>query len=309
MKYFNYSTVNEIILCGFPNLQDFHLLLFSILLLAYLFIITGNVLIFIVVLREPSLHTPMYFFIRALCIMEICYTAVTIPKMLGNLLYNEKMSLNGCILQAYFLHALGASECYLLTIMAYDRYLAICSPLHYPSIMNSKLSIQCVVGCFITGFLSPVIETIVIAHLPFCGLNTIQNVFCDFPPLIGLACTDTRLYILVEFVVSSFIILLTFFFVLLSYIRIIHVVLKIQSKTGRQKAFSTCGAHLVVVILFFGSITFMYLRLTKSYSEDYDRGVGLTYVVFTPLANPVIYGLRNQEIKRTLHKYLHFQGT
>ncbi|KAM4652136.1 olfactory receptor 6N2-like [Discoglossus pictus] len=307
MRNHNNSVVNEIILSGFPSLQRFNLLLFIILFLIYLFIIIGNIMIIFIVHREPCLHMPMYFFIRILCFMEICYTAVTIPKMLDNLLDKEKkMSFNGCLLQAYFLHALGAAECYLLTIMAYDRYLAICTPLHYSSIMTTRLYIKLVSGCFTVGFLSPVIETILISLLPFCGLNLIHNVFCDFPPLIALACTDTALYISVEFVVSSFIILLSCMYVLISYIRIISVVLKIKSNKGRQKAFSTCGAHLVVVTLFFGSIGFMYLRLTKSYSEDYDRIVGLIYAVFTPLANPVIYGLRNQEIKKSLHKLLHF---
>ncbi|KAM4703174.1 olfactory receptor 6N2-like [Rhinophrynus dorsalis] len=308
MKYPNSSRVDEIILSGFPNLQRFNTLLFTMLMLIYVFIIAGNILILFVVLREHCLHSPMYFFIAALSCMEICYTAVTIPKMLADLLDKEKkISFNGCLLQAYFLHSLGAAECYLLTTMAYDRYLAICKPLRYSSIMTTRLYIKLVAGCFVFGFLSPVIETILISLLPFCGPNFIPNVFCDFPPLIALSCTDTKLHILVEFLVSSFIILLTFAFVLLSYTRIINAILKIQSKEGRQKTFSTCGAHLVVVVLFFGSIAFMYLRLTKSYSEDYDRAVGLTYAVFTPLANPVIYGLRNQEIKKSLHKHLNSQ--
>ncbi|KAM4652135.1 olfactory receptor 6N1-like [Discoglossus pictus] len=226
--------------------------------------------------------------------------------MLANLLdKDKKMSFNGCLLQAYFSHAFGAAECYLLIVMAYDRYLAICTPLHYASIMTTKLYIQLIFVISIAGILSPVLETVLISLLPFCGPNKINNVFCDFPPLIALACLDTALYILIEFVVSSCIILLSFIGVLLSYIKIIHVVLKIHSKTGRQKAFSTCGAHLVVVILFFGSIGFMYLRLTKSNSDNYDRIVGLTYAVFTPFSNPVIYGLRNQEIKKSLHKHLH----
>nr|DBA16358.1 TPA: hypothetical protein GDO54_003758 [Pyxicephalus adspersus] len=223
--------------------------------------------------------------------------------MLADLLNKEKkISFIGCLLQAYCLHALGAAECYILTIMAYDRYLAICKPLQYPSIMTTRLYQILIAACVIGGFISPVIEVILISLLPFCGPNLIENVFCDFPPLISLACTDTKLYILVEFVVSSFIILLSFAFVLLSYIRVIFVIVKIKSKVGRQKTFSTCGAHLIVVTLFFGSIGFMYLRIAKSDSVDYDRAVGLTYAVFTPLANPIIYGLRNHEIKSYLHR-------
>ncbi|XP_075045738.1 olfactory receptor 6N1-like [Mixophyes fleayi] len=302
-KSSNHSKVYEIVLSGFPNLQYYHVLLFTILLIIYCTIIAGNVVILLVVQKESRLQAPMYFFIGVLSCMEICYTAVTIPKMLADLLEEEKkISFSGCILQAYFLHALGASECYILTIMAYDRYLAICKPLRYSTIMTTTLYKNCVAGCFIGGFLSPVIETVLISLLPFCGPNRIENVFCDFPPLISLACTDTKLYILVEFIVSSFIILLSFAFVLLSYVRIIYIILRMKSKVGRQKAFSTCGAHLIVVILFFGSISFMYIRLSKSYSVDYDRAVGLTYAVFTPLANPIIYGLRNHEMKTFIHK-------
>ncbi|XP_056398925.1 olfactory receptor 6N1-like [Hyla sarda] len=304
-RIFNHSRVNEIVLQGFPTLQHFHFLLFAILLIIYLFIISGNAVILLVICRESALHSPMYFFIAALSCFEICYTAVTIPKMLADLLDEEKkISLNGCLVQAYFLHALGAAECYILTIMAYDRYLAICKPLRYSSIMTTGLYVNLVATCLIGGILSPVIETILISRLPFCGPNRIENVFCDFPPLISLACTDTRLYIMVEFIVSSFIILLTSAFVFFSYTRIIYIILRIKSKDGRRKAFSTCGAHIMVVTLFFGSIGFMYIRVRKSYSEDYDRVVGLTYAVFTPLANPIIYGLRNEEIKRFLHKLL-----
>ncbi|KAM4015407.1 olfactory receptor 6N1-like [Anomaloglossus baeobatrachus] len=300
----NNSRVYDIILHGFPNLQRFHVLLFALLLVIYLFIISGNAVIFLVICRESALHFPMYFFIAALSCLEIIYTAVTIPKMLADLLDDEKkISLDGCLVQAYFLHALGAAECYTLTVMAYDRYLAICKPLRYPSIMTTGLNFNLILTCFIGGILTPVIEIIFISILPFCGPNRIENVFCDFPPLISLACTDTRLYIMVEFIVSAFVLPLIAF-VLFSYIRIIHIILRIKSKDGRQKAFSTCRAHLIVVILFYGSVSFMYIRVTKSYSVDYDRVVGLTYAVFTPLANPIIYGLRNQEIKRLLYKNL-----
>ncbi|KAE8593040.1 hypothetical protein XENTR_v10018957 [Xenopus tropicalis] len=232
---------------------------------------------------------------------------VTIPTMLANLLEEEKkISLKGCLLQAYFLHSFGSAECYLLTTMAYDRYLAICKPLHYSSIMTMGLFIKLAAACIISGFLSPVIGAFLISSLPFCGPNCIQTLFCDFLPLIALACTDTKLHVLVEFVVGSVIILLSCIFVLQSYSRIIHVILKIKSRKGRQKTFSTCGAHLIVVVLFFGSISFTYIRLSESYSADYDRAVGVAYAIFTPLANPVIYGLRNQGIKNSLQKHLRF---
>ncbi|KAG9462259.1 olfactory receptor 6N2-like [Eleutherodactylus coqui] len=301
----NNSRVYEIVLHGFSNLQRFHVLLFAILFIIYLLIISGNVVILLVIRKETALHSPMYFFIAVLSGLEIFYTACTIPQMLANVLVDEqKMSFNRCLVQAYFLHGFGATECYILTIMAYDRYLAICKPLRYSAIMTNGQSANLVVICFIIGMLRPAIEATIISLLTFCGSNHIENLFCDFPPLFLLACSDTKKYIMVEFTVSSFIVVLTTAFIIFSYIRILSIILRIKSKDGRQKAFSTCGAHLIVVILFFGSIGFMYIRVTKSYSVDYDRAVGLIYVVCTPLANPFIYGLRNEEIKKIIYKHL-----
>ncbi|XP_072281397.1 olfactory receptor 6N2-like [Pyxicephalus adspersus] len=308
MRLSNDSNIYDIILIGFPNLQKFNILLFLTLLCIYLFIIAANILIFFVIQRQPSLHFPMNFFIGALSCLEICYTSVTIPKMLADLLNEEKkITLSACIVQAYVAHSLGASECYILTVMGYDRYLAICKPLQYSSIMTTRRYIHLVVGCFVGGFLIPLIEVILISPLPFCGPNQIENVFCDFTPLIYLACTDTNFYITVEFCIGLLILLIISFpLILFSYIRIILVILKIKSKLGRQKAFSTCGAHLIVVTLFFGSAAFVYVRVSKSSSVDLDRTVGLTYAVFTPLANPIIYGLKNREIKKSIQKYLSF---
>ncbi|XP_072281395.1 olfactory receptor 6N1-like [Pyxicephalus adspersus] len=301
----NNTKVNDMILVGFPSLQQYNHLLFTALLCIYAFIITGNLLICFVIWRESCLHYPMYFFIAALACSELCYTAVLIPKMLADLLDKEKkISLTGCLLQAYFAHALGALEAYILTVMAFDRYLAICKPLQYQTIMTSKFYISLLAGCFILGFSTPVLEVVLISFLPFCGPNHIENVLCDFPPLTSLACTDPMLIYLVEFFVTLFIFMTTLPFVLLSYIRIVHAILGNKSKLGRQKAFSTCGAHLIVVLLFFSSAIFMYARFSKSSSVHYDKVVDLIYVVFTPLANPIIYGLRNHEIKKALRKFL-----
>ncbi|XP_077314065.1 olfactory receptor 6N1-like [Lithobates pipiens] len=308
MNFSNSSNIYEIVLVGFPYLQQFSIFLFMTLLCIYLFIIAANIIIFFVIQRQPSLHNPMNFFIATLSCLEIFYTSVTIPKMLADLLDEEKkISFPGCILQAYILHSLGVSECYILTIMGYDRYLAICKPLQYSSIITTRICIYLVVGCFVGGFLIPLIEVVLISPLPFCGPNRIENVFCDFLPLLSLACTDTKFYTMVEFCIGLFTLLtMSLPLILFSYIRIIHVILKMKSKIGRRKAFSTCGAHLMVVILFFGSAAFVYVRASESSFVDFDRTVGLTYAVFTPLANPVIYGLRNQEIKKSIQKYICF---
>ncbi|XP_030043859.1 olfactory receptor 6N2-like [Microcaecilia unicolor] len=308
MESSNHSTVIEFIIMGFPSLNGLHILFFIGLLIIYLLTITGNVVIFWVIRLESRLHIPMYFFVSVLSFLEIWYTAVTIPKMLANLLADKKsISFNGCLLQTYFFHSLGATECYLLTVMAYDRYLAICNPLRYPAIMTTKFCFQLTMGCWICGFMCPVTEVILISKLPFCGENEILHIFCDFPPLLSLACTDTSINVLVDFAINAFIILVTFLFIMSSYIKIIITILKIKSAEGRRKAFSTCVAHLTVVLVFFSCIIFMYVRLTKSYSLNYDRTLAVIYSVLTPLFNPLIYSLRNKEIRAAIRRIIHKQ--
>lgn len=307
MDQHNLSSLSEFVLLGFPNVGHVRGWLFVLLLLAYLFTIGGNMLIFLVIRLDAALHKPMYHFVSVLSFLELWYTATTIPKMLANLLSDKKtISFAGCLLQTYFFHSLGASECYLLTAMAYDRYLAICRPLHYPSIMTTALCAKMAAGCWTCGFLCPISEVILVSQLPFCNYNEIPHIFCDFPPLLSLACKDTSTNVLVDFAVNAFIILITFLFIMTSYGRIIGAVLKIKTAAGRRKAFSTCASHLIVVLIFFGSIIFMYVRLKKSYSLTLDRTLAVVYSVLTPLANPIIYSLRNKEliqaIKRTIFK-------
>ncbi|XP_053546974.1 olfactory receptor 6N2-like [Bombina bombina] len=307
MEHGNKTKATEFILVGFPTLYRYGSILFACLLLIYLLMITGNVLVFMTIRLDTRLHIPMYFFVGILSFLEIWYTAVTIPKMLINLLKTRKsISFTNCLLQTYFFHSLGASECYLLTAMAYDRYLAICHPLRYSTIMTNKLTILLVATCFTCGFLCPLSEVLLISKLPFCDSNEIQHIFCDFPPLLSLACTDTTVNVLVDFVINSFIILVTLFFIIISYIKIIVAVMKIRTSEGRIKAFSTCVSHLSVVLVFFSCIIFMYVRLTKSYSLYYDRVLAVMYSVLTPIFNPIIYSLRNKEIrvavKRSLSK-------
>ncbi|XP_069503229.1 olfactory receptor 6N1-like [Ambystoma mexicanum] len=305
MEAGNHSEVVEFTILGFANIQGFHVCMFILMLFIYLFIFMGNIIILVVIRIDQNLSSPMYFFVSNLSFLEIWCTAIIFPKMLANILGKYKqISFSGCLLQAYFLHSLGATECYLLTVMSYDRYLAICKPLHYSSIMTSKFSLRLALGCWIIGFLSPVIETALISALPFCGPNQIPFLFCDFPPLMSLACLDTSFYILVEFIVSVCIIMGSSLLVLLSYIQIIRNILGIRTAEGRQKTFSTCASHLTVVLVFFGSIAFMYLKVRKSSSVNYDQVIALLYAVFTPLMNPIIYSLRNKEIKRSIKKAL-----
>ncbi|XP_008592773.1 PREDICTED: olfactory receptor 6N1 [Galeopterus variegatus] len=306
----NWSQVTEFIILGFPHVQGgVETYLFLLLLLTYLTTILGNLLIFLVVRLDPRLHTPMYHFVSILSFLELGYTAATIPKMLVNLLSEKKtISFSGCLLQIYFFHSLGATECYLLTAMAYDRYLAICRPLHYPMLMTPILCAKIAVGCWLAGLAGPVAEISLVSFLPFCGPNRIQHIFCDFPPVLSLACTDTSVNVLVDFVINSCKILATFLLILSSYVQIVRTVLRIPSAEGKRKAFSTCASHLTVVLIFYGSILFMYVRLKKSYSLDYDRALAVVYSVLTPFLNPFIYSLRNKEIKQAMRRQLKRTG-
>ncbi|XP_053546972.1 olfactory receptor 6N2-like [Bombina bombina] len=303
MENWNKSRVTEFILVGFPALYNYGPILFLCLLLAYLLTIIGNVLVFTIICLDTRLHIPMYCFIGVLSILELCYTAVNIPKMLINLLKpREGISFTNCLLQTYFFHSLGVSECYLLTTMAYDRYLAICHPLRYSSIMTGKVTIKLFCSCFIAGFLSPVPEIILISQLPYCSSNEIQHIFCDSPPLLSLACIDTSVNVLVDFIINSFVLLGTFSFIMISYIRIIVAIMKIKNSGGRTKAFSTCVSHLAVVLVFFSCAIFMYVRLRDSYSLYYDRVLAVFYTVLTPIFNPIIYSLRNKEIRLAIER-------
>ncbi|EGV93433.1 olfactory receptor 6K6 [Cricetulus griseus] len=293
----NQTMVIEFVFSVFPPLYEGGLLFFILLLLVYTFIISGNLVIFVVVQLDMALHTPMYFFISVLSFLEIWYTTTTIPKMLSSLASEKKtISLAGCLMQMYFFHSLGITEGCVLTAMSIDRYIAICYPLRYPTIMTSRLCIQLTAGSCFCGFLLVLPEIAWIATLPFCGSNKIHQIFCDFTPVLSLACTDTSLVVIVD-VIHAVEILASFLVIALSYIRIIVVILGMPSAEGRHKAFSTCAAHLAVFLLFFGSVAVMYLRFSATYSVFWDTVIAVTFVILAPFLNPIIYSLRNKEMK------------
>ena len=254
-------------------------------------------MIFFAVRLDPRLHNPMYNFISIFSFLEMWYTTATIPKMLSNLIRSPKtISFIGCLLQMYFFHSLGNTEGTLLTVMAIDRYVAICNPLHYPTIMTPRLCAQLSAGSCIFGFLILLPEIVWISTLPFCGPNQIHQIFCDFTPLLNLACTDASV-IFVQDVIHALAILITGLIISLSYIRIIIVILGIPSVEGRRKAFSTCAAHIAVFLLFFGSVALMYLRFSATYTTFWDTVIALTFSVLAPFFNPIIYSLRNKDMK------------
>uniref|UniRef100_A0A8C3FQV7 Olfactory receptor n=1 Tax=Chrysemys picta bellii TaxID=8478 RepID=A0A8C3FQV7_CHRPI len=271
--------------------------------LIYTISLMGNSIIILITMLDSALHTPMYFFLWNLSFLESCYISVTIPKMLVNFVSEERtISFTGCAIQMHFILSLGTAECYLLAAMAYDRYRAICSPLHYPTIMNPRACTKMATACWLCGILMPMGKVIWIFSLPYCGPNEINHFFCDIHPVLKLACGDTSSSEVFIVLISLLITVIPFLMVLVSYACILYTILKTTSSEGRHKAFSTCSSHLTVVILFYGSACAMYLRPKSSHIADVDRVAALFYTVVTPTLNPMIYSLRNQEVKAALRR-------
>nr|XP_028558808.1 olfactory receptor 10A7-like [Podarcis muralis] len=299
----NATRENGFVLLGLMNHPDLQLFLFIFFLLVYIIIVLGNMLIFIIVIADPSLHTPMYFFLKVLSFLDICYSSVTLPLMLVNFLSeNKRISYTGCATQMFFLLFFGASECFLLAFMAYDRYVAICKPLRYMIIMNQKVCLSLTVLSWFMGNLVSLLQTAWVFTLPFCGSNKINYFFCDIPPLMKLSCIDTSLYEMQLFTAAILVIFTPFSLIIVSYSLIISNVLKMTSSEGRQKAFSTCSSHVLVVTLYYGSGSLIYLRPKSVNAQDSDKYLALVYTAITPMLNPVIYALRNKEVNGAIKK-------
>ncbi|KAK9397206.1 olfactory receptor [Crotalus adamanteus] len=301
----NTTRIKEFILLGFGNTENLDTLFFLLFLIFYIVTLSGNFLIIILVMMEKHLHTPMYFFLSNLACLEICYTSTTIPKMLAIFLSGKKtISLWGCILQMHFFSTLGATECYLLAAMSYDRYLAICRPLHYVTLMNGKSCILLVLTSGIIGFLLISVLTSLLTQLTFCNQYKIDHFFCDFTPLIRLSCSDTWVIERVALITSFLGIIPTFFVTVSSYAFIMQAIMKIQSVNGREKAFSTCSSHLTVVSIFYGSLMLVYIMPTTGKFRDMNKSFSFLYSILTPMVNPFIYSLRNREIKIIIRNIL-----
>ncbi|XP_075466115.1 olfactory receptor 8H1-like [Ascaphus truei] len=304
MDWRNKTNVDVFILVGFSNDPKVKMGLFMLFSLIYTIALTGNFLLIVLTRIVRELHTPMYMFICNLSLLDITFTSVTVPKMLiGFWLECNYISYNGCFTQLYFFHFLGSSECFLLSIMGYDRYVAICHPLRYPQIMDKKATIRLASGCWITGFFYSLVHTIFTSSLSFCSSREVNHFFCDMPPLLKLSCTDISKNMIIIFALGGLAAGASFLLTLISYMYIIATILQIHSAKGRHKAFSTCASHLIVVSLFFGTILFMYLRPQSSYSLEHDKMLGVFYNVITPMLNPLIYSLRNKEVKNALRKW------
>ncbi|XP_008688391.2 olfactory receptor 6M1-like [Ursus americanus] len=311
----NQSTLTEFTLTSFPIIQELQILLFVILLLVYMLTITGNIVIISLIWTDNRLQTPMYFFLSNLSFLDILFTTTITPKLLTCLLEEKKtISFAGCITQIYFYFFLGTVEFLLLAVMSFDRYVAICNPLRYTIIMNSRVCLLLVLGCWVGAFLSVLCPTIVVSRLPFCT-EEISHFFCDIAPLLQVACIDTHFIEMINFLLSSLVLLTSLVFTIVSYAYIISTILRIPSAQGRRKAFSTCASHITVVSIAYGSNIFMYMRPSQSHSLEFDKVTAVFTTMVTPLLNPFIYSLRNEKVKEVLRESIsrivapHSKGT
>nr|XP_033818175.1 olfactory receptor 1361-like [Geotrypetes seraphini] len=293
----NQTAITEFLLLGLTTRVELSNLLFVVFLFMYLMNLLGNGTMISVISGTSKLHTPMYFLLCNLSFVDMSFSSVTVPKMLSNLISGKKnISYANCITQLYFFIIFATAECLLLSLMAYDRYVAICKPLYYIIIMNKKVCLIMTTILFIISFLNSVLHTLLVSRLAFCNSNNIQHFFCDFAPLIHISCTDTSINELLAFIVGTVLIITPFLIILISYVYIITTILKIKSTGGRRKTFSTCSSHLSVVTLFYGTFIFMYLRPQSSYSLEKDMIASVMYNVVSPMLNPYIYSLRNREV-------------
>ncbi|XP_026549616.1 olfactory receptor 5V1-like [Notechis scutatus] len=305
MEARNHTQVAEFIFLGFSGVPHGQIYLFVLFLAIYLVTLIGNATIFTLIQVDSRLHSPMYFFLSHLSCLDVCYLSVTVPKILVNFLrQTNTISYNQCMAQMFFLMMFAGSECALLAIMSFDRYAAICQPLHYNTLMSSQVCVPLAVACWIWGFLDSSLHTTLATNLDFCGANHIDHIFCDVPPLLKIACSNTYVNELTLHLASIFMGLSPFLFILFSYMYIVSAILKIRSNTGRSKAFSTCAAHLVVVTIYFGMANVNYNRPSVGYSLGIDTLISTLYCILTPMLNPLIYSLRNKEVKEALQKLL-----
>ncbi|XP_052505062.1 putative olfactory receptor 2B3 [Budorcas taxicolor] len=305
MNWANESSPKEFVLLGFSDKPWLQKPLFMLLLISYTTTIFGNVSIMMVCILDPKLHTPMYFFLTNLSILDLCYTTSTVPHMLTNISHNKKtISYAGCVAQLIIFLALGATECLLLAVMSFDRYVAICRPLHYVVIMNSWFCLRMIAFSWFTGFSNSVLQSSLTLNMPRCGRQEVDHFFCEVPALLKLSCADTKPIVAELFFFSVLILLIPVTLILISYGFIAQAVLRIKSAEGRRKAFGTCGSHMVVVSLFFGTGIYMYLQPPSSTSKDWGKIVSLFYGIFTPMLNPLIYSLRNKDMKEAFKRLM-----
>nr|XP_056720442.1 olfactory receptor 6M1-like [Euleptes europaea] len=305
MEMGNMTSITEILLLGFIYDPALEIVLFLVFLFVYIVTVLGNALIIVLISIDSRLHSPMYFFLSNLSFIEILMTTCIVPKMLANFLSTRKtISLGGCFAQLYFYFFMGSTEFILFAAMSFDRYMAICYPLRYPTLMTGTVCVKMVIGSWIGGFLSVFLSIVLKVRLPYCGPNVINHFFCDSAPFLHLACADISLIELIDFVGSLLLLLGSLSFTATSYVYIITTILKIPSAQGRKKAFATCASHFTVVSMGYGISIFVYVRPSQTDTMSMNKALAVFSSILTPLLNPFIFSLRNEQMKEALRDIL-----
>ncbi|XP_032349769.1 olfactory receptor 6C1-like [Camelus ferus] len=295
----NYTVIREFILLGLSDDPQLQAVIFIFLLITYMLSITGNLTIITLTLLDSHLQTPMYFFLRNFSLLEVSFTTVTIPRFLSTIVTGDKtISFNDCIAQLFFFILLGATEFYLLAVMSYDRYVAICKPLHYTTIMNQRVCIMLVFSSWLISFLMIFPALMLLLNLDYCKSNFIDHFTCDYFPLLQLSCSDTKFLEIMGFSCAVFTLMITLALIFLSYIYIISTIVRIPSTSQRTKAFSTCSSHMIVISISYGSCIFMYIKPSANERVSLSKGVAVLNISVAQMLNPFIYSLRNQQVKR-----------
>ncbi|XP_063788272.1 olfactory receptor 5AR1-like [Pseudophryne corroboree] len=303
MSQKNSTVITEFILLGLSSDPKTQVILFFVFLLVYMIILFGNISIIILILIDVSLHTPMYFFLFNLSFLDLCYSFSTVPRMLKDLMSVKKtISYAECATQMYISSSLGETECFLLAVMAYDRYVAICYPLHYTTIMSKRVCIRLAFGTWICGFLLSISHVTLALIVNRCGNNEINNFFCEMPEVLSLGCENILFFEFIVFVEGVIVLMIPVTCIVISYSKIISCILKIKSAAGQWKAFSTCSSHMMVVTMFYGSAMAAYMKPRSISAAGTDKFIAIFYVVITPMLNPLIYSLRNNDVKAAFLK-------
>nr|XP_003460853.1 olfactory receptor 1019-like [Cavia porcellus] len=301
----NYSTETKFIFLGITQDPQLQITFFVVFLIVYLLNVLGNVGMIVLIITDPRLHTPMYFFLCNLSFVDLGYSSAIAPRMLADFLTKHKViSFSSCATQFPFFVGFVDAECYILAAMAYDRFMAICRPLHYNILMSKRVCMALMLGSYLTGLVSLVVHTSLTFSLNYCGSNIINHFFCEIPPLLALSCSDTYISEILLFSLCGFIEFSTILIIFISYAFILVTIIRMTSTEGQLKAFSTCGSHLTGVTLFYGTVMFMYLRPTSSYSLDQDKWASVFYTIIIPMLNPLIYSLRNKDVKAAFKKLI-----